>query len=108
MKFIQEHTEVEPENFEEVWYNKDGKEISGENEKFYARRLTKNGNPAYYVREYSGTLMNPAGIFANKRFHTEEIRMVKVDKDIFDYYMMFLKTKNQIHLTRAERGRLNG
>lgn len=108
MKFIQDHTEIDPESFEEVWYNKDGGEISDDNEKFYAKRLTKNGNPAYYVREFSGTLMDPGGIFGNKRFHREEIRMVKVDKDVFDYYMMYLKTKNQKYLTQAERGRLNG
>jgi hypothetical protein len=106
MKYIQDEPIVD--EFEEIWFNKDGKEILGENEKFYAKSLTRDGSTTYYVREFGGTLFDPTGTYSRKRFHPEEIKMPKVNKNVFDFYMMFLNTKNNIYLVRAERGRTNG
>ena len=40
MKYINEEPDIPKIDVEEVWFNKDGKEISGENEKFYAKVIS--------------------------------------------------------------------
>ena len=92
----------------EIWLNKDGKIITGENEKFFAKLVTRDGSTTYYVREHGGLLFDPNGPYKNKRFHPEEIRMVKVRPNIFNDYMLFLTTKKETYLRSAERGRTNG
>jgi len=106
MRFIEDEVLLEENN--EVWFNKDGGVISGENEKFFAKMTTKNGSTVYYVREYGGTLFDPNGPYKYKKFHPEEIRMVRVRPNIFNDYMLFLTTKKQTFLRSAERGRTNG
>jgi len=37
-----------------------------------------------------------------------DTKMRRVSKTTFDYYMIYLKTKNSIYLTRAQRSFLDG
>ena len=94
-----------PSDKMEFWFNKNGEEISSENEKFYAKIIEKNNSRAYYIRTYDGAIYDPLGMFSRRE--SLDIVMTKVSKSTFDFYMMYLRTNNNIFLTRAERGFLN-
>jgi hypothetical protein len=106
MKYINEEPDIPKVEAEEVWFNKDGKEISGENEKFYAKIIAKNDRQYYYIRVYDNSPFDPIGIYG-RRERNLPIDMKRVSKNTFDFYMMYLTTKNSLYMTRAQRGFLN-
>ena len=106
MRYVQD--EIVEEHVEECWFNRNGEELSNPNEQFYAKSVTKTGDPVYYVREHAGALFNPEGMYARKNFKPDEIKMRRVAKKVFDLYMLFLQTKNPVYLTKAQRGQTNG
>lgn len=106
MRFISEDTGFALEsNKKEMWFNRDGKEVCGENEKFFAKTIEENGRSSYYVRTHDSLLFDPIGTHSMKK--NMDVTMNKVSKGTFDFYMMYLNTKNNQYLTRAERGFLN-
>jgi len=107
MKYINEEPDIPNIEIEEIWFNKDGKEISGENERFYAKTIAKNGSQYYYIRVYNSFPFDPNGIYG-RRERELPIDLKKVNKNTFDYYMMYLTTKNSLYLTRSQRGLHNG
>lgn len=107
MKYVDDQSQIDKRDFEEEWFNKDGKEIFGENERFYAKSITKNGRPSYYIRVFQNTPFDPIGIYG-RREREVGVEMKKVSKTTFDYYMLYLVTKNSLYMTRAQRGLHNG
>ena len=106
MKYINQEPDI-PDIEVEIWFNKDGQEISGENERFYAKTIVKNGCEYYYIRVYNNFPFDPIGIYG-RRERELPIDLKKVSEDTFDYYMMYLTTKNSLYMTRAQRGLNNG
>lgn len=95
---------------EEVFYSRFGKtgdEITSHKEKVYAQILHGETDDQYYVRQFQGSPYDPFGTNSNRERFIET-KMRKVSQAIFDFYMVYLKTKNSIYLTKASRGMLNG
>ena len=107
MKYVNDSSEIDKQELSEEWFNKDGKEISGENERFYAKTITKNGSESYYIRVFNNSPFDPIGIYG-RRERDMGIELKKVSKNTFDFYMMYLTTKNGLYMTRAQRGLHNG
>jgi hypothetical protein len=107
MKYINEEPDIPDIEVEETWFNKDGQEIFGENERFYAKTIAKNGYQYYYIRVYNGLPFDPIGIYG-RRERELPIDLKKVSRNTFDFYMMYLTTKNSIYMTRSQRGLHNG
>ena len=116
-KFISDTDQYDPRNEQEYeqLFNKNG-ESSGEleeerKESFFAKIIGKAvGNKpstCYYIRVHDNTLFDPTGI-NSFRVKYLDTKMRKVSKATFDFYMIYLKTKNSIYLTRAQRSFLNG
>tara|TARA_R110002096_G_scaffold21406_2_gene69452 strand:+ start:3862 stop:4197 length:336 start_codon:yes stop_codon:yes gene_type:complete len=110
MKYIDSEEDIEElpqsQKQEEMWFNKDGQEISGENERFYAKSVVKNGRAYYYIRVYSSSPFDPNGIYG-RRERALPIDLKSVSKNTFDFYMMYLSSKNSLYMTKAQRGFLN-
>ena len=84
----------------------------GENDpSAYAKTVRINGKKIYYVKQDKyGKLYNPRGMYSEGN-ESKELRHAgrpnwifrDVEKKVFDYYLKFLKTKNEAWLTNAER-----
>jgi hypothetical protein len=88
-------------------FNKHGERISNEKENFFAKIIGNDRNSYYYIRTHEGILFDPAGM-NSYRVKFVDTKMKKVSKSTFDFYMIYLKTKNNIYLTRAQRSFLDG
>lgn len=104
MKFICKD-DVISDNKKEIWFNINGKEISGDNEKFFSKTIEQEGRLYYYVRTHDNNLYDPTGMYSKRG--SIPLVMTKVSKGTFDFYMLYLTTKNSLYFTRAERGFLN-
>jgi hypothetical protein len=91
-----------------ISFNKDGKEVSNENEIVFAKIILQDKTDYYYVRmQEDGMICDPLKARIRSK-RTDIVKMKKVTKDIFDFYMMYLNTKNNIYIVRAQRGFING
>lgn len=112
-KFISDPDQYDPydEQEYEQFFNKNGELKSEQKEGFFAKVVEKIiGNralTAYYIRVHDSTLFDPTGT-NSFRVKYLDTKMRKVSKATFDFYMIYLKTKNSIYLTRAQRSFLNG
>lgn len=88
-------------------YGKTGDEIASEKEKVYAQIVHAPSEDGYFLRGYQGAPYDPFGTHSDRERFVET-GMRKVSKKTFDFYMVYLKTKNSIYLTKASRGMLNG
>ena len=88
-------------------FNKQGEKVSSEKEEFFAKIIGNNRSQFYYIRTHEGILFDPSGM-NSYRVKFVDTKMRKVSKVTFDFYMIYLKTKNNIYLTRAQRSFLDG
>jgi hypothetical protein len=91
---------------EEILYGRTGQENTGKNEKVYAKVVSNRGIPAYYIKTFNNELFDPLGIYA-KRENMLETKFLRVEKNIFDFYMVYLATNKSIYFTKAQRGLTN-
>jgi hypothetical protein len=100
---------------EEDFINEDLPMRSEEDDKVYAKKITRsNGSIKYMIRlDYSAKLYNPFSIYdkEDKRQVTDFLNSVcrsnkkfkEVNGKVFDLYLKFLTTKNTSWLFNAER-----
>ena len=95
----------------EQFFNKNGEIKVEKKESFFAKIIEKvvgnNPSTCYYIRVHDSTLFDPTGT-NSFRVKYLDTKMRRVSKTTFDYYMIYLKTKNSIYLTRAQRSFLDG
>lgn len=96
----------EEKNIEEMFFGREGKQITSEKEKFFAKIAIDNGAYIYYIRMYQGLPYDPIGPYSKRNIFSDT-KLIKVNKDTFDYYIFYLSTNNSIYLTKTQRGVLN-
>ncbi len=108
MQYISENDQkiIEPE-ITTLYFNKQGEKVSSEKEDFFTKIIGNNRSATYYIRTHEGILFDPSGM-NSYRVKFINTKMRKVSKTTFDFYMIYLKTKNNIYLTRAQRSFLDG
>ncbi len=106
MKYIDNHKQNTPTEANEDNFNKNAQKIDGPNEKTYAKIIEKQGRSSYYIRVHQSVPLDPMGAYG-KRDKFVETKMKPVSKSTFDFYMLYLKTKNSIYMTKARRGFTN-
>ena len=106
MKYIDDHQKNTPTETKEHLFNKNAQKIDGPNEKTYAKIVEKEGSSSYYIRVHQSVPLDPLGAYG-KRDKFVETKMKSVHKSTFDFYMMYLSTKNSIYMTKARRGFTN-
>lgn len=113
MKFVESFSK---EDFvlrsNEELFNKLGETPSGEKDKVFAK-FTKvelgNGDvqKKYFITTYNNIPYDPSGIDSHRE-STLDLKLKSVSQKTFDVYVLYLKTKNPIHMTKAQRNFING
>ena len=66
----------------------------------------KEVKESFYAQTFQGGLYDPNGMYSHRE-SAIELKMSKIGKNTFDFYMLYLNTKNSLYLTRAQRSFLN-
>lgn len=114
MKFIssQEDSTNINKDCSEEHYNKIGLPVVNTKEKCFARFTTKDvGKGAkqskYYIMTHNNIPYDPNGPDGHRELYLK-LELKSVSKQTFDYYIMYLKTKNSLYMTRTQRSYING
>lgn len=73
-----------------------------------AKIVMVNSNEHYFIWFWRGDLYDPYGPDILRRSQQFISKFKKVNKETFDNYFRYLKTKNRLYLTRAKRGSMKG
>lgn len=113
MRFVssQEDRIEENSNIEEI-YNKLGILAESSKEKCFAKHTSKNigggkNQTKYYILTHNNVPYDPNGPDSHREAYLK-MDMKSVSKQTFDYYIMYLKTRNSLYMTRAQRSYING
>ena len=113
MKYIDPRNDEVVENVkkESRLFDGAGSKVIDEKEGRYGEVVEttiENQDPTntYYVKTYQNSPFDPNGLYGHREGYLET-KFSKVSKDTFDYYMMFLKTRNSLYMTRAQRSFIN-
>tara|TARA_R100000995_G_C3465664_1_gene115523 strand:- start:619 stop:960 length:342 start_codon:yes stop_codon:yes gene_type:complete len=104
--FVQSPDEITTQKQTELAFNKSGQNLESAKEKVYGKVVAKNSREHYYIRVHQSVPFDPMGTYAKREQYVES-KLQQVSKATFDFYMMYLKTKNTIYMTRARRGLTN-
>ena len=113
MKYIdpRDHAVEEDRKTEETLFDRSGEKVISKKEDSYAKLVKtsiSNRDPiiAHYIKTYQNAPFDPSGAYGHREQYIET-KFSKVSKETFDYYMMFLKTKNSLYMTRSQRNFIN-
>ena len=106
MKYIEKGDQI-PRATSEILFDKRGEKVLSQKETAFAKILSKSAeNLTYFVLTYENNPFDPWGMYKNKAKDIKT-KMKAVSKGTFDFYMLFLKTRNSLYLTRANRSFIN-
>jgi len=92
-------------------YDADGIETS-EEKKALAQLMTENftngtSKSKYFINTFNGVLYDPLGTDSTKK-RRDGFNLKEVSSDTFQFYLMYLNSKNGLYLTRAQRSFIDG
>lgn len=87
-------------------YNKIGL-VAENQDKVFAEIIDGAKQKVYYVLTYNNLLYDPLGPDSNRESTIDTV-LKKTNKQTFDYYMHYLKDRNRVYITRAQRSFING
>ena len=97
---------LEQDNKKTHKYDRNGSPVINSKESVFAQEVLENERSYYKIKTYQNTPFDPQGQYSHREKHLET-DMKKVSKETFDYYMLFLKTRNGLYMTRAQRSFIN-
>jgi len=112
MKFVTSvSNESIAKNIQEENYNKLGK-LANNNEKVFAKLLNIDiGNnetqKKFLILTHNNVPYDPNGSNGHRELWLQT-ELKPVSKQTFDYYLIYLQTKNSLYLTRTNRSFING
>jgi len=96
----------EPNHIEETLFDRTGIRILHVKEKSFARvtRITNRSHSTekYAIRIHDSVPYDPWGMFGHRDQYLNT-KLKTVSKETFDFYMIFLKTRNSLYMTKAQR-----
>tara|TARA_B100000073_G_scaffold339211_1_gene337336 strand:+ start:286 stop:636 length:351 start_codon:yes stop_codon:yes gene_type:complete len=98
---------------ETSFLDRKGEEFDGESSQPFAKKVSVqksdglHAKSTYYVLTSNNTLYDPKGVDSHRE---KSLRLVlkKTDSKTYNSYVMYLKTNNNLHLSRAGRSYING
>lgn len=60
----------------------------------------------YLIATFNNVPYDPKGIDSHRESGLD-IKLKSVSKQVFDYYILYLKTKNSLYMTRTQRNYIN-
>lgn len=111
MKYVETIDRPVNKKIEEL-YNKLGQISESDKEKVFAISTEANLGKDKFQKTYSIITQNnspydPYGIDSHRE-STLALKLKKVSKQTFDYYILYLQTRNSLYMTRAQRSFING
>lgn len=91
----------EPPYRSEVFYGKGGNAV--EEPSALVKVMTVGKWEVYFIWFWRGVLFDPYGPDILRKSQQENAKFKKVDKETYEHFMKYLKTKNTIWLTKARR-----
>ena len=106
MRFVDDN-EVSKPSRNEISFDKRGVKVTGSKEIAFSKKVSsENSSSKYYILTYQSLPLDPWGTYKGRE-SVIDTKMKPVSKQTFDYYMLFLKTRNSLYLTRAQRSFTN-
>ena len=87
-------------------YNKHG-EQAADGESVFAEKVEGSRQNIHRVLTYNNTLYDPLGTDSHRE-SVLALKLKKTSKQTFDYYLHYLKDRNRIYITRAQRSFIDG
>jgi hypothetical protein len=115
MKFINSSDSVEnidKKEIHEVSLNKLGLPITDESERIFAKTITTDMGEGriqmkYAILTFNNQPYDPYGADSHRESNLR-LEYKPVSKQTHSYYTSYLKTKNSLYMTRAQRSFING
>jgi hypothetical protein len=110
MKFVESYSKKDfDKETKQVSYNKIGKIIRS-NEKVFAKFLEIDVNNSiqskFFIATHNNVPYDPNGIDSHRESDIN-IQLKSVSKEVFNYYILYLQTKNSLYMTRTQRSYIN-
>lgn len=110
MKFVESYSQKDfDKETTELTYNKLGKTANGK-DKVFAKYLEVDINNTtqvkYFIATHNNVPYDPNGIDSHRESDIS-LQLKSVSKEAFDYYLLYLKTKNSLYMTRTQRSYIN-
>lgn len=110
MKFISSSDQVEnidqQETFE-ISINKVGRPIEKDSEQIFAQTISSKNSTKYAILIHNNQPYDPYGIDSHRESKLT-LKLKQVSQSTYNHYVSYLKTKNSLHMTRAQRSFING
>jgi hypothetical protein len=113
MKFINSvsKTDLKKQTIEEK-YNKLGEVPQSDKEQIFAKIVVIDigkgrTQKKYMIRTHNNTPYDPIGPDSHRELWLKT-ELKNVSQETYDYYMLYLKTKNSLYMTRTQRSYING
>jgi hypothetical protein len=91
-------------------FDRTGEPVINKKEKSYAKVIKTTSRSGryehHYIRTYQSAPYDPWGMHSHREDYVET-KLQKVQAETFNFYMMFLKTRNMLYMTRAQRSFIN-
>jgi hypothetical protein len=115
MKFISSSDGVEnidKKEINEVSINKIGRPVVDDSERVFAKMITADIGDGriqmkYVVLIFNNQPYDPYGADSHRESNLR-LEYKTVSKQTYDYYVSYLKSKNSLYMTRAQRSFING
>ena len=104
------NVEISDETF---FTDKSGEHFDGTSAQVFAKKTVKTKSDgltprkSYYVLTYNNTLYDPKGTDSHRE-KVLNLVLRKTTEKTYNHYIMYLKTKNNLHMTQAGRSYING
>ena len=115
MKFISSSDSVEnidKKEIHEVLLNKLGRSITDESERVFAKTITTDMGEGrvqmkYAIITFNNQPYDPYGADSHRESNLR-LEYKPVSQQTYNYYTSYLKSKNSLYMTRAQRSFING
>lgn len=115
MKFINSSDNVEnidKKEILEISLNKLGRPVENTDELVFAKTIfinSPNGpiNKKYAILIFNNQPYDPYGVDSHRESKLR-LELKSVNQGAYDYYVSYLKTRNSLYMTRAQRSFING
>jgi hypothetical protein len=110
MRFINSSDDIEnidQKEITEVFINKLGRPISDGSELVFAKIAANKLYSQYFILTLNNQPYDPYGVDSHRQSSLPLV-LKPVNQQTYHYYISYLKTKNSLYMTRAQRSFING
>lgn len=110
MKFINSSDQIEnidKVEIHEICMNKLGRPINDGEEKVFTKSISSKNQTKYAILILNNQPYDPYGVDSHRESKLN-LELKQVSLETYNYYVSYLRTKNSLYMTRAQRSFING